>query len=230
MPLRLATNDDQRDLTPAATALTRLREEIAATKATDSAWAAQEMAEVECVNAYQAAQAEVEALEQRRVAAAAALKVLGKSAEDPQTLAIEVSTLEARLPPLARKAREATGAIKLIRDERAGVRARLEQLNAQVRPAQHAAAEEKLAVANAKLIEVEALYIKALIEAFGVAAFIDQLARDPGPALPFAGQCPLGDLVLPRPFHERTAAVPFADRIVIGTAIAEAATKVAAEL
>jgi hypothetical protein len=216
--------------TSAAAALATLRDDLAALQREDLKWAEQETTELACVASYQSAQTQVEALERRRVAAVASRKVLGTSDEDPQALAVEVSAAEARLPPLARKAREAAGTIELIRKERAGVAERYAKLGQEVRPARHAAAVEALGNAMGPLVAAEIAYVSALVAAYSFAAVIDDLARQPGPQLAFAGLLPLQDLVLPRPAHHDFLAIPSPRRETIGTALVDGIKQAEAEL
>jgi hypothetical protein len=81
-----------------------------------------------------------------------------------------------------------------------------------------------------RLLAAEGAYVEALQEAFGIAATIDELAKAPGPQLPFAGHFDVRELFLPRPFHSAFADKPVPLFALIGAAMAAEAERVAKEL
>jgi len=115
-----------------------------------------------------------------------------------------------------------------IRSQRATLRDQRLKLAEQTRLLCHAARSERLAEAMETLLESERNYVEAIQTAFGVAASIDELAREPGPALPFAGYLNLPELLLQRPSHPayRDRPSPMRDDIAKAiTSIAEATSK-----
>jgi hypothetical protein len=230
MALKLAARSDPGDDQPALAALRVHRGQISAVGALDADWAAKETAEVAHMQLHAAVQAALGALEQRKIDAKADQEVLGRCDEDVDTLAEQIETERRRLNGLTETAVFAEAKLVRIRRQRGTLRAQKEDLNQQSRPLQYAARCERLAQKMSVLVECERAYVQALIEAFAVAHSIDELARAPGPVLPFAGHLSANDLYLPRPHHPAFVATPSPQRPHIDARIAEEAARVAEEL
>jgi hypothetical protein len=204
-------------------ALAKLHEELAA-------WGSKETSELAHVRAFSEAQSALTQLEQARVDAQADAELLGRTDVDVTVLTRDIDSARSRAGVLKERERLAEAKIMRIRGQRGKLRDQITELNTYTRELQHAARLERLVPAMEALLEAEAHYRAALEEAFGVAASIDELARAPGVQLPFAGQLPLGDLVLPRPFHPDYSERPSPMRQAIAEGVAAVAEGISNEL
>lgn len=231
MALRLATSSpDAENATPAYSALLAHRAKIAEVKALDADWVSKENAELGHLQAYSAEQTALTQLEQAKVGAQADREVLGRSDVDLDDLIRQVSTTRSRVAELRDRSLLAEAKLVRIRQQRSALREQLTTFNDGLRPLQHAARSERLASAMESLLVAEAAYVKALTEGFGIAASVDELARAPGPPLPFAGRLDVLNLILPRPYHEAFSDVPSPQRADIAAAVNAKAEDVAQEL
>ena len=214
--------------TPALAALEAHRQELAEVAAADSEWAAKEATELAHVAACGRAQSELSTLEQRRIDAQADHDVLGRSDIDTATLAKQIATAREAADALVERGRLAEAKVVRIKQQRDVLRQQRLKLATETAPLVHAARLERLGEAMATLVEAEAAYVRALEEAFGVAATVDEIAR--GTALASAGHLDLAELWLQRPAHPAFANRPSPLRADIAQAITAVAEQVAKEL